>query len=135
MNMKRFIAMMMVSALFGLFAAPLMAADDAAGVLPATMDKYKSVRDKVAALTGTETARLAPEVVAEAEKSVAAAQEGLKSGSDKATHEAVEKALLQIEYAKVLALERTEEAKTAAVKEELKKAEQRLNDILSGKGE
>ena len=65
-------------------------ADDTGGVQPATMEKYQKVKQQVEALAGTPAASLAPEVATEAARSVAAAQEGLKAGNDRVTHEAVE---------------------------------------------
>ena len=115
-------------------AVAVFAAEESAGVLPATMEKYKTAKEKVESLAGTAIAKLAPEVVEEAGKSIAAAQEGLKSGSDKATSESIEKALLLITYANVLAAERGAEEKTAAARTELEKLERRLADILAGKG-
>ena len=114
-------------------AAAVFAADEATGVLPATMEKYKIAREKVGALAGTIVAQRAPEVVEDAVKSIAASQEGMKTGDDKATRESLEKALLQIIYANVLAVERAAEEKTAAAKAELEKLEQRLADILAAK--
>lgn len=110
------------------------AADETSGVLPGTMEKYKIAREKVEVLAGTATAQRAPEVVAEAGKSIAAAQDGLKAGNDKLTQEFVEKALLQINLANALAVERSAEEKTAAARVELEKLERRLTDILAGKG-
>jgi hypothetical protein len=104
------------------------------GVLPVTMDKYKKAREKVEALSGTTAAKLAPEAVEAAGKSIRAAQAGLKSGSDKATRESVEMALLQVTLADALADERATAEKTVAARDNLEKLEQRLAAILAGKG-
>lgn len=132
MRKKRYV--LFVIALLCFNAVSVFAADEASGVLPATMEKYKATKEKVEALAGTAVAQRAPEVVEAAVKSIAAAQEGLKSGSDKATYESVEKALLQISLGTVLAAERASEEKTAAARAELEKLEKRLSDILAGKG-
>ncbi|MEI7815769.1 MAG: hypothetical protein WCI45_01135 [Desulfuromonadales bacterium] len=132
--MKKTSGALLVTALLCLCSTTVFAVDDAAGVLPTTMEKYKTTKEKVEALTGTAVAKRAPEVVSDAGKSIAAAQEGLKSGSDSITHEAVEKALLQITFAHVLAAERGAEELTAVAKAELEKQERRLSDILAGKG-
>ena len=110
-------------------------ADDTGGVQPATMEKYQKVKQQVEALAGTPAASLAPEVATEAARSVATAQEGLKTGNDRVTHEAVETALLQVTLARVLADERQSAGKTSVVRAELEKLEQRLAAILAGKGD
>lgn len=120
--------------LFLSFSSIAFAADEATGVLPATMEKYKIAKERVEALAGTVTAKRAPEVVEDAAKSIAAAQEGLKSGNDRVTRESLEKALLQINLANVLTAERSSEDITVAAKAELEKQEQRLVSILAGKG-
>lgn len=112
-----------------------VAAQEAGGVQPATMEKYQKARERVEALPGTPAAKLAPETVEAAAKSIAAAQEGLKLGSDKATRESVEMALLQITLANVLAEERAAAEKSTAAKAELDGLEQRLAAILAGKGD
>jgi len=111
------------------------AADDAGGVQPVTMEKYQKARERVEALPGTPSATYAPEVVKEAAKSLALAQEGLKAGNDKATRESVEMAQLQVILAGVLAEERVAAEKSAAAKVALDKLEQRLAAILAGKGD
>lgn len=105
------------------------------GVLPATMEKYQRARAQVEALPGSAAAKYAPEAVQAASASIAAAQEGLKAGSDNQTREAVEKALLQVTLATVLTEERAAAEKTAAVRKELANLEQRLAAILTGKGD
>lgn len=111
------------------------AADEAGGVQSATMEKYQKARERVEALPGSPAATYAPEVVKDAAKSIAAAQEGLKTGNDKATRESVEMALLQVTLAGVLADERASAEKSAAAKVVLDKLEQRLAAILAGKGD
>ncbi|HEY4744113.1 MAG TPA: hypothetical protein VIH45_05595, partial [Desulfuromonadaceae bacterium] len=111
------------------------AADEAGGVQPATMEKYQKARERVEALPGTAAATHAPEVVKDAGKSIAAAQEGLKAGNDRATRESAEMALLQVTLAGVRADERMAAEKTAAVKAGLDTLEQRLAAILAGKGD
>ncbi len=111
------------------------AAEERGGVQPATMEKYQKARERVDALSGTPAATYAPEVIKDAAKSIASAQEGLKAGNDKATRESAEMALLQATLAGVLAEERAAAEKTAAAKSALDKLEQRLAAILAGKGD
>jgi hypothetical protein len=112
-----------------------VAADEAGGVQPATMEKYQKARDRVEALPKTPAATYAAEVIKDANKSLSAAQEGLKAGNDKATRESTEMAMLQATLAGVLADERAAAEKTAAAKAALEKLEQRLATILAGKGD
>jgi len=110
-------------------------AADEGGVLPATMEKYQRARAQVELLPGSAAAKYAPETVQAAKASIAAAQEGLKAGNDSQTREAVEKAVLQVTLANVLADERAAAEKTTAVRKELASLEQRLAAILTGKGD
>ncbi len=111
------------------------AAEERGGVQPATMEKYQKARERVDALSGAPAATYAPEVIKEAAKSIASAQEGLKAGNDKTIRESAEMALLQATLAGVLAEERAAAEKTAAAKSALDKLEQRLAAILAGKGD
>jgi len=111
------------------------AADEQGGVQPATMEKYQKVRERVEALPGTLAAKYAPEMIRDANKSLAAAQDGLKAGNDNATRESAEMAMLQITLAGVLTEERITAAKTALTKDAMEKLEQRLAAILAGKGD
>ncbi len=111
------------------------AADEQGGVQPATMEKYQKVRERVEALPGTQAAKYAPEMIRDANKSLAAAQDGLKAGNDNATRESAEMAMLQITLAGVLTEERITAAKTALTKDAMEKLEQRLAAILAGKGD
>lgn len=131
--MRKKLSIVFITLFLG-FSATAFAVDEATGVLPATMEKYKIVKEKVEALSGTVAAKRAPEVVEDAVKSIAAAQEGLKSGNDRVTRESLEKALLQINLANALTAERSSEDITVAAKAELEKQEQRLVSILAGKG-
>lgn len=111
------------------------AADEQGGVQSATMEKYQKVRERVEALPGTQAAKYAPEMIRDANKSLAAAQDGLKAGNDNATRESAEMAMLQITLAGVLTEERITAAKTALTKDAMEKLEQRLAAILAGKGD
>ncbi len=110
-------------------------AGDESGVQPATMEKYQKVKALVEALPGTPAARFAPETIKGAVASMAAAQDGLKSGSDKATREAVEMALLQVALAGAQSEERAAASETDTARKELSGLERRLSAILAGKGD
>jgi hypothetical protein len=111
------------------------AADESGTVQPSTTEKYQKVREQVEALVNLPAGKGAPEVVEQARKSIATAQEGLKNGSDKMTREYTEMAALQV----VLAVALTEERDAATATENARKLlvsnENRLATILSGKGD
>lgn len=111
------------------------AVDESGSVQPATTEKYQKVRSQVDALAGLPAGKLAPEVIEQARKSIATAQEGLKSGSDKMTREFTEMAALQVALAGALTEERGAVAATENARKLLASHETRLADILSGKGD
>jgi hypothetical protein len=133
--MRKQWSVLLAPVLLAVFVQAGSAADEAGGVQSATMEKYQKARERVDALPATPAAKYAPEVIKDAVKSLASAQEGLKAGNDKATREAVEMAQLQVTLAGVLADERAATEKTVAAKAALDKLEQRLAAILSGKGD
>ena len=120
--------------LFFLLFSPLVIVA-AGGVTPATMEKYRQIKDEVEKLPQTKANRYAKDMIEAAKKSVVRAQEGLKAGDEKMTKEAVEMAQVQIALTEVLSEERESAEKTAATKAELEKLEQRLASILAGKGD
>jgi hypothetical protein len=121
--------------LLGLVFSCTAFAVEGGGVLPATMEKYQKTKEKVEAMAGTTVAKYAPEAIEAAEKSIVAAQEGLKSGNEMVTAQQVEMTLLQLTLAVALADERAAAEKTAAAAAKLQKTEQLLADILAGKGD
>jgi hypothetical protein len=133
--MSKLLSVLLYTLLLAGSALSAYAADENGGVQPATMEKYKKVREQVEALPNTTAAKYAPEIIKDANKSLTAAQNGLKAGNDKATRESAEMSMLQVTLAGVLADERATAAKTNAAKEALEKLEQRLSAILAGKGD
>lgn len=133
--MRKQLSVLLVPLILAVCVQTGVAADDAGGVQPSTMEKYQKARERVEALPKAPAAKYAPEVIEDANKSLAAAQEGLKTGNDKSTRESTEMALLQVTLAGVLADERAAAEKTAAAKAALEKLEQRLAAILAGKGD
>lgn len=127
----RFIFVLLIG-FFYLIALPLVAGE---GVSPATMENYKKVKELVEKLPQTKAARYAKEVVEQAEKGISQAQEGLKIGDDTMTKQAVELTKVLITLADVLSDERESREKTESVRKELKKEEERLANILAGKGD
>jgi hypothetical protein len=117
------------------FVGIVSAADESGAVQPATTEKYQKVRNQVEALVNLPAGKRAPEVVEQAGKSIATAQDGLKSGSDKITREYTEMAALQVILATALAEERDAAAATENAHKLLVSHENRLTTILSGKGD
>lgn len=111
------------------------AADETGAVQPSTTEKYQKVRRQVEELAGTPVGKRAPEVLEQAVKSIAAAQEGLKKGSDNITREFTEMAALQVVLASALAEERDAAIAAEASRKTLAAHENRLAEILSGKGD
>lgn len=111
------------------------AAGEGGGVRPETTALYQKAKEQVSQLQNSPAARYAPEAVEQARQSLATAQSGLEAGSDKETRDGSERAALQAKLALALADERAAAEKTASLRKELAGLEQRLNLILSGKGE
>ena len=116
-------------------ASIVCAADESRAVQPATTEKYQKVRKQVEELSSQSAGKRAPEVVEQARQSIAKAQEGLKTGSDKMTREYSEMAALQVVLAGVLTEERDATAETDSARKQLASHESRLANILSGKGD
>lgn len=114
--------------------APVCNADSGA-VSPATMDKYQKAKKQIEELGKSSAVKYAPEMVAAAHASMESAQNGLKSGVESQTLEAVEMAILQAKVASALVEERIAAEKAEAAKRELSAFEKRLSAILSGKGD
>ena len=111
------------------------AADESGTIQPATTEKYQKVRKQVDELENLPAGKRAPEVVEQAKKSIATAQEGLKSGNDRMTREYSEMAALQVILAAALTEERDASASAENSRKQLTLYENRLAIILSGKGD
>ena len=122
-------------ALLALTAGFAFAADEAGGVKPETTALYQKARDQVDKLSGTPAAKYAPEVIEQAATNLKTAQNGLKLGDDRTTRQASELATAQVKLALTLTDERIAAEKTAVAQKELTQLEQRLEAILTGKGE
>ncbi len=109
--------------------------DEAAGVKPETTALYREAREEVDKLALTPAVKYAPEVITQAKQSLAEAQSGLEAGKDTATRDGSERAALQAKLALALAEERIAAEKVAAANKGLNELNNRLQLILSGKGE
>lgn len=110
-------------------------AEDAAGVKPDTAALYRTAREQVDRIGTTQAAKHAPDTVAQAQKSISEAQAALETGNDEATRSNAERATMQVKLALALTEERISAEKLSSVKKELADLEQRLQRILSGKGD
>jgi hypothetical protein len=119
--------------LFLFFSASLLPA--AEGINPATMEKYRQVKATLEQMFKGKAGIYAREILDGVQRTLAKAQEGIDTKIEKATSQALDMALLQIEQAKVRVEEREAAEKTAVTRVKVDKLEQRLANILAGKGE
>lgn len=127
----RFVMALMIIALF----LPALPATAAEGVAPSTMQNYKEVKELVEKLSQSKAAKYAPEIVKAAQDNIVMAAEGIRAGDEYRSKHAVDVAKVQVKLAGALAEEREAAEKNEAIRKEIKKAEERLSNILSGKGD
>lgn len=127
----RFVVALIIIALF-LPAIPVTAAE---GVAPSTMQSYKEVKGLVEKLSKSKAAKYAPEVVKAAQDNITMAAEGIRAGDEYISKHSVDVARIQVILANVLSEEREAAERNEAIRKEIKKAEERLSNILSGKGD
>ncbi|MCL4456507.1 MAG: DUF4398 domain-containing protein [Nitrospirae bacterium] len=111
---------------------PRAAAAD--NVSPAVIELYQQTRNEVESLSQTKVGTYAKDVLDEARKSLFKAQEGLAAKNEKGVKEAVEKVQIEMVLAKVKAEEREATEKTGMTRAKVKMLEQKLADLLGGKG-
>ncbi len=111
--------------------SPLFAAEE---IDPPTMEKYRQVKTALDQMIKGKAGIYARDVVESAQRTLAKAQEGIDAKKEKATRAAVEMANLQLELAKARAEDREAAEKTAVTRAKVDKLEQRLGNILAGKG-
>jgi hypothetical protein len=126
---------LVLAALLAFVPAAVWAADEMGGVKPETTALYREAREQVEKLAATPAAKYAPETIAQAKESIAAAQIGLEAGNEKATRDGAERAALQAKLALAVTDEQIAAEKSAAAQKELAGLEKRLDTILAGKGE
>ena len=113
-------------------ASSLWAAD---GIRPATMEKYRQVKATLEQMGKAKVGIYARDILDGAQRNLARAQEGIDAKSEKMAGRALDMALLQIEQAKSRGEEKEAAEKTAVMRAKVDKLEQRLSNILAGKGE
>jgi transcription termination factor NusB len=130
MQIKRAAALILFILLFS--ASTLPAAE---GISPFTMEKYRQVKASLEQMTKAKAGIYARDILDGVQRNLARAQEGIDAKSEKTASQALNMALLQIEQAKAKAEEKEAAEKTAVMRAKVDKLEQRLANILAGKGE
>ncbi len=105
------------------------------GVSKATIDEYRQIKNAADKLVGANAGKYAKDIIEKVNNSVLKAQQAIEAGDEKITKQVLEITNLQITLAKVTADQREAAESAAKARAELKKYEQRMEDILAGKGE
>lgn len=118
-------------------ASGIQAADVAGnGVKPETIKYYQGIKADVTKLSESPSIKkYAAEQSEKANAAIETAQNGLKSLNDQETRQAAEIAALWVKLAQAVTEEKQATERTEASQNQLKQLEQRLADILAGKGE
>ena len=107
----------------------------AADIDPSTMEKYRQVKATLEQMSKAKAGIYARDVLDHAQRTIARAQEDMDSKKENAVRQALDMAALQIEQANAKVEEREAAEKTAVTRAKVDKLEQRLANILAGKGE
>ena len=99
------------------------------------MDKYRQVKSSLEQAYQSKANIYAKDILEEASRSLSNAMERIDTKDKKTAVEILDKAVLQIELAKVKTEEREAAEKTAVTRARADRLSQRLDDILSGKGD
>jgi hypothetical protein len=110
----------------------LQAAD---GVNSGTREKYRQLKVSLEQMFKAKEGIYARDVLEGAQRTLARAQESIESKKEKAANQALEMVTLQIEQAKARTEEKDAAEKTAVTRAKVDKLEQKLANLLSGKGE
>jgi hypothetical protein len=113
-------------------ATQLPAADN---INPATMEKYRQVKAALEQMFKAKEGIYARDVLEGAQRNLAKAQEGIETRKEKTASQTLDMVSLQIEQAKAKAEEKEAAEKTAVTRAKVDKLEQRLANILTGKGD
>ena len=118
-------------------ASGIQAADVAgSGVKPETIKYYQGIKADVTKLSESPSIKkYATEQSEKANAAIETAQNGLKSLNDQETRQAAEIAALWVKLAQAVTEEKQATERTEASQNQLNQLEQRLADILAGKGE
>jgi len=107
----------------------------AADIDPSTMEKYRQIKATLEQMSKAKAGIHARDVLESAQRTLARAQEEMDAKQEKATRQTLAMVALQIEQAKAKAEEREAAGNTAVTRAKVDKLEQRLANILAGKGD
>jgi len=113
-------------------ASSLFAAEE---ISPATREKYRQMKATLEQMQKAKAGVYAREVLDGAQRTLARAQEGMDAKKERSSRQALDMVSLQLEQAKATAEEREAAEKTAVTRSKFDKLEQKLANILAGKGE
>lgn len=130
MSMKR--TLIGLGFLMLIFATPLRAADV---ITAATMESYSKAKADLEQLFQSKAGTYAKDVLESARRSLTRAQENIEAKKEKAARQALEMTSAQLEQARARADEREAAAKTAVTRAKVEKLDQKLSNLLTGKGD
>ena len=104
-------------------------------IKPATMEKYRQIKVNLGQMYQSKVGTYAKDILEKANRTLAKASEEIDAKNEKTTIEALDMTNLQIDLAKVKTEELETAQKTAVTRTKVDKLSQRLDDILSGKGD
>lgn len=114
---------------------PVSSSLAAGEINPATMEKYRQLKANLGQMYQSKAGTYAKDILEKANRTLAKASEEIEAKNEKTTMENLNMAILQIDLAKVKTEELEAAQKTAVTRTKVDKLSQRLNDILSGKGD
>jgi hypothetical protein len=114
---------------------PISSSLAAEEIKPATMEKYRQIKDNLGQMYQSKVGTYAKDILERANRTLAKASEEIDAKDEKATLEALDMTTLQIDLARAKTEELEAAQKTAVTRTKVDKLSQRLNDILSGKGD
>lgn len=106
-----------------------------AEIKPATMEKYRQIKANLGQMYQSKIGTYAKNILEQANRTLTKASEEIDAKNEKTTIEALEMTTLQMDLARIKTEELEAAQKTAVTRAKVDKLSQRLNDILSGKGD
>ena len=107
----------------------------AEGIRPNIMGKYRQAKASFDEANQSNMGTYAKDILDNANRNLIKASESIETKKEKATLEALEVAILQIELAKIKTEELIASEKTAVTRNRVDKLSHRLDEILTGKGD
>jgi hypothetical protein len=129
-DMKNKLILILIAVLIPI--SSLLAAEE---IKPATTEKYRQIKANLGQMYQAKAGTYAKDILEKANRTLTKASEEIDAKSEKTALEALDMTLLQMDLAKVKTEELESAQKTAVTRTKVDKLSQRLNDILSGKGD